>query len=160
MKRTIQAAVVVLLLVAAGVAAAADTAPVTVTARVLGTCRFSAGGTTLPFGDLPFDAAGNPAAGGATATATLQFWCTNGASYAITDDSGLHATAPGARRMQSTTLATPEYIAYGMSYNPATGTGTGPGNPVTLTINGTVGPVYGANSPDSYADTVTLSINP
>ncbi len=159
MKRTIQAAVVVLLLVAAGVAAAADTAPVTVTARVVGTCRFNAGGATLAFGDLPFDAAGN-ALGGVAASTTLQFWCTNGASYTITDDSGLSETAPGARRMQSTTLGTPEYIAYGMSYNPATGTGTGPGNPITLTINGTVGAVYGANSPDSYADTVTLTINP
>ncbi len=159
MKRMIQATMILLLIVAAGVAAAADTAPVTVTARVLGTCRFSAGGTTLGFGDLPFDAAGN-AVGGVTATAQLQFWCTNGASYAITDDSGLNETAPGARRMQSTTLGVPEYIAYGMSYNPATGTGTGPANPITLTINGTVGAVYGANSPDSYADTVTLTINP
>lgn len=159
MKRTIQAAVVLLLLVAAGIAAAADTAPVTVTARVLGTCRFSAGGATLAFGDLPFDVAGN-ALGGVVAATTLQFWCTNGASYTITDDSGVNELAPGARRMRSTTLATPEYIAYGMAYNPATGTGNGPGNPITLTINGTVGAVYGANSPDSYTDTVTLSINP
>jgi len=159
MKRTIQATMVVLLVLAASVAAAADTSPVTVTARVLGTCRFSAGGATLGFGDLPFDPAGN-AVGGVTASTTLQFWCTNGASYAITDDSGSYETAPGARRMQSTTLAVPEYIAYGMSYNPATGTGNGPGNPITLTIDGTVGAVYGANSPDSYADTVTLTINP
>ena len=160
MKRTIQAAMVLLLLVAAGVAAAADTAPVTVTATVLGTCRFSAGGAALGFGALPFDAAGNAAPGGATATTSLLFWCTNGASYTITDDSGLHSTAPGARRMQSTTLAVPEYIAYGMSYNPATGTGAGPGNMISLTIDGTVGAIYGANSPDAYADTVTLTINP
>lgn len=159
MKRTIQAAVVVLLLVAAGIAAAADSAPVTVTARVLGTCRFSAGGATLAFGDLPFDVAGN-ALGSPPATTSLQFWCTNGASYTITDDSGLNETAPGARRMQSVGLVTPEYIAYNMSYNPATGTGNGPGNPITLTIDGSVGAVYGANSPASYADTVTLTINP
>ncbi len=159
MKRSIQAAMIVLLLVAAGVAAAADSAPVTVTARVVGTCRFNAGGATLGFGDLPFDGAGNPV-GNVTASTTLQFWCTNGASYSINDDSGLHSTAPGSRRMQSTTLATPEYIAYGMSYGPATGTGAGPGNPITLTIDGTVGAVYGGNSADSYADTVTLNINP
>ncbi len=158
MKRTIQAAMIVLLLVAAGIAAAADTAAVAVSARVVGTCRFSAGGATLAFGDLPFDVAGN--AVGTTASTTLQFWCTNGASYTITDDSGLHETAPGARRMQSTTLGVPEYIAYGLSYNPATGLGNGPANPLTLTLNGTVGATYGANSPDTYDDTVTLTINP
>ncbi len=160
MKRTIQATMIALLLVAAGVAAAADTAPVTVTATVVGTCRFSAGGAALGFGALPFDAAGNPDPAGATASTSLQFWCTNNASYTITDDDGQNETAPGARRMRSTTLATPEYIAYGMSYAPATGTGAGPGNPITLTIDGTVGPVYGLNSADAYSDTVTLTITP
>ncbi len=158
MKRTIQAAVVVLLILAAGIAAAADTAAVAVSARVVGTCKFTAGGATLPFGDLPFDAAGN--ALGTAVSSSLTFWCTNGASYTLTDDNGLWETGPGARRMRSATLAIPEYIAYGLTYNPATGTGLGPTNPITLTLNGTVGATYGTNSPDNYADTVTLTINP
>ncbi len=158
MKRTIQAAIITVLILAAGVAAAADTATVAVTARVVGTCRFTAGGATLGFGDLPFDGAGN-AVGTSTST-SLTFWCTNGASYSITDDSGLYETAPGNRRMQSSGLGTPEYIAYSLAYNPAAGTGAGPSNPVTLNLNGTVGATYAANTPADYADTVTMTINP
>lgn len=159
MKRTIQATIIVLLVLAGGVATAADQATVAVSARVVGTCQFNAAGATLAFGDLPFDATGNALGVGPIST-TLEFWCTNGASYTITDDDGLNESGPGARQMQSMTLGTPEYIAYDLTYNPATGTGNGPGNPITLTLNGTVGATYTANSPDNYSDTVTLTINP
>lgn len=158
MKRTIQAAVIVLLVVTAGAAGAQDTATVTVTARVLGTCQFSAAGATLGFGDLPFTAAG--IAQGRSTSTTLNFWCTSGAAYTITDDDGLYETGLNLNRMQSTTLGAPEYIDYTLTYNPATGTGLGPGTPITLTIDGTVGATYTNNSPDSYTDTVTLTINP
>jgi len=158
MKRTIQAAVIVLLILAAGVAAAATTT-VAVSARVVGTCRFNSGGT-MAFGDLTYDLAGNPAGTGQV-TSTLTFWCTKGASYAINDDAGLYDLVAGTQSMRSTTLGTPEYIPYSLTYAPATGTGGGPvGNDITLTLTGQVGPVYGANTPDDYADTVTLTITP
>ncbi len=158
MKRTIQVVAIALLIAVACVAAAQDTATVTVSARVLGTCQFSAAGANLAFGDLPFDGTGT-ALGTSNAT-TLDFWCTNGAVYTITDDSGLYSTAPGSRRMQSAGLLPAQYIAYDLSYNPATGTGSGPGTPITLNINGTVGATYTANAPATYSDTVTLTINP
>ena len=158
MKGTIQASISALLILAASVAAAVDTATVAVSARVVGTCRFNSG-ATLAFGDLPFDASGNALGIGPIST-TLTFWCTNGASYAITDDDGLYELVAGSQSMRSGSLATPEYIAYALTYNPTTGTGAGPINPITLTVNGTVGAVYGTKTPDTYTDTVTLTITP
>lgn len=160
MKRSVLWMAAAVLLLAAGTAMAADTATVDVSATVVGTCQFSSAGTTLPFGVLPFDASGN--ALGATANATIQFWCTNGASYSIADDTGANELVSGTPpfRLASTTLGAPEYIDYSLSYNPATGTGTGPGTPITLNITGTVGTTYAANTPDVYSDTVTLTINP
>lgn len=160
MKKMVLLWMAAILLLAAGTAMAADTATVDVSATVVGTCQFSSAGTTLPFGTLPFDASGN--ALGATANSTIQFWCTNGASYTIADDTGANESVPGTPpfRLGSTTLGTPEYIDYSLSYNPATGTGTGPGTPITLNITGTVGTTYAGNSPDVYNDTVTLTVNP
>ncbi len=158
MKRTIQAAIIVSLILAAGVATAADTAVVNVSARVVGTCKFTSGPAALAFGDLPVDLAGN--ALGTSTAATLTFWCTKGASYIITDDSGVNETVPGSRLMKSDTLATAEYIAYDLAYAPAAGTGAGPASPVTLNLTGTVGTTYAANSADTYSDTVTLTITP
>ena len=158
MKRTIQAAVIVLLILAAGVAAAATTT-VAVSARVVGTCRFNSG-ATMAFGDLLFDAAGTPLGTGPMTT-TLTFWCTRNANYSIIDDAGLYDLVAGTQSMRSTTLGTPEYIPYSLTYAPATGTGAGPvGNDITLTLTGEVGAVYGDNTPDDYADTVTLTITP
>lgn len=160
MKRSVLLMAAAVLLLAAGTSMAADTATVNVSATVIGTCRFTSAGTTLSFGTLPFDATGN--ALGATANSTIQFWCTNGASYTITDDTGANEAVAGTPpfRMASTTLGTPEYIDYSLSYNPATGTGTGPGTPITLNFTGTVGTTYAGNTPDVYRDTVTLTINP
>ncbi|MGE5188864.1 MAG: spore coat protein U domain-containing protein [Gemmatimonadota bacterium] len=157
-KRTVQAAIIVMFILAAGAAAAADTATVAVSARVVGTCRFNSG-ATLAFGDLPFDTSGN-ALGIGPITTTLSFWCTNGASYTITDDEGLNEVVAGSQSMNSTTLGTTEYIPYSLTYSPATGTGLGPASPITLTLSGTVGAVYATNTPDTYTDTVTLTIDP
>lgn len=157
MKKTVLSLMAAILLLAAGTAMAADTATVDVSATVVGTCQFSTAGTTLPFGALPFDGSGN--ALGANANSTIQFWCTNGASYTIGDDLGLNESG-SQRRLASTTLGTPEYIDYSLTYNPASGTGSGPSTPITLNITGTVGTTYAGNTPDVYNDTVTLTINP
>jgi spore coat protein U-like protein len=156
MKKIIITAVMVL--ATAGSALASGTTQLNVSATVVGTCKFSAAGTSLSFGTLPFDASGN--ALGATATASPTFWCTRNASYSITDDSGLNKLSPGNPRLKSATLGTPEYIAYTLAYTPATGAGNGPGTPIILNVTGTIGTTYGSNSPDTYNDTVTLSITP
>lgn len=159
MKRTIQATIIGLVILAAGVAGATDTATVNVSATVLGTCMFSTASADLAFGVLPFDGAGNavgiPLPG---ITATLDFWCTSGAAYTITDDDGANSVAPGVHRMIGG--ASGEFIEYGFSYLPAAGTGTGPVPTTPLTVTGTVGATYTLNSPDTYSDTVTLTINP
>ncbi len=163
MKRTIQATIVVMLLVAAGVAAAADTATVAVSARVVGTCRFSTAGATLAFGDLPFDANGAALGLAAPLTTSINFWCTNGATYTITDDNGTNPDGFGGYQMVHATMPA-QLIAYSFTYadpsGDATGSGLGPLSPITLTITGNVGATYGGNAPGDYSDTVTLTITP
>lgn len=158
-KGTIIVLAAIALLAMAGLAAAADTATVNVTATVAGTCQFTSAGTTVAFGTLPFDASGN--ASGATANGSIQFQCTTGASWSITDDDGLNETAPNANRLVSATVTPTEYIPYTFSYSPASGTGAGWSNPQTVTLTASIAPgAYTSNSPDVYTDTVTLTINP
>jgi len=157
MKRSVLWIAAAVLLLAAGPAMALDTATVTVSAIVSPTCKFSAPATaTLSFPVLDPGNAVN-----VNASTTLSFWCTDGTAYTITDDDGLYATGVNLNRMRSTALPTPEFIPYSISYNPATGSGTGPASPITLTFTGTIlGTDYASSSPDLYNDTVTLTINP
>ncbi len=149
MRKWIAMVAAVLMVVAAGTAMA-DTTTVQVSATVEGTCLFSGTGT-LAFGVLPTDGTG------ATTNTSVAFTCSNGTTYQITDDRGLHedATSP---RMSSTTLGTPAYIPYTISYS-ATGQGTG--TPASLSITGNVpAGFYTTQGPDIYEDTVTLTILP
>jgi len=155
MKKLLGLAMVLGLVLLAGVAFAADTHTVTVTANVVGTCRFNSATSTLAFGSL------DPGVGGdVNASTSTTFWCTKNASYSITDNDGLYDTGPNANRMRHATTLT-EYIPYTFSYNPATGTGNGRTSPITLNINGTVTFVNYQNAEaGDYADTVVLSITP
>jgi hypothetical protein len=143
-----------------GRALAADTGTVTVAATILSNsnCRFSPPNATvaLAFGLLdplnPVDV---------TVTTSLLIRCggsSANATYLITDDDGLHASA-GVQRMQhAVTLA--EYLPYAFSYAPASA--TIPRNTNTnITITGTVtGASYQNSLAGDYADSVTLTINP
>jgi spore coat protein U-like protein len=155
MKKLLGLAMVLSLVLLAGVAFAADTNTVTVTANVVGTCRFDSATSTLAFGSL------DPGVGGdVNASTSTTFWCTKNASYSITDDDGLYETGPNANRMRHATTLT-EYIPYTFSYNPATGTGSGRTSPITLNISGTVTFANYQNAEvGDYADTVVLSITP
>jgi spore coat protein U-like protein len=136
-------------------AMAADSNTVTVTANVTGTCRFSSPTSTLAFGALD-PGSGNPA----SAATTTNFWCTNGTAYTITDNDGLYFTGPNANRMRHATTLT-QFIPYTFSYNPASGNGSGPGTPITLTISGSIlFASYQNADPGDYSDTVVLSITP
>ncbi len=144
-----------LVLVLGRVAMAADTNTVTVTANVVGTCRFNSATSTLAFGALD-PSSGTPA----TASAAPTFWCTRNATYSVTDDDGLHELAANGNRMEHTST-TGEFIPYTFTYNPTTGQGQGRTTPITLNISGTVAFADYQNAiAGDYADTVVISINP
>lgn len=155
MRKLFVVSVAIVIVAMAGAASAIDTATVTVSATVAPTCRFSSPAAALAFGVLPDPAADT------NASTTLNFWCTTGASYTITDDDGLYETGLNANRMRSTALAIPQYMPYTFSYAPASGTGLGPATPINLNITGTVlAASYSALPGDVYQDSVVLTINP
>jgi spore coat protein U-like protein len=135
-----------------GVALAADTTSVTVSATVQGTCKFLTSGT-IDFGTL--DPNSNNNVTGTVAQPT--FWCTKNASYTITDQGGGNDSG-GIHRMVGATHG--DFIPYSFSF---TGSGTGQGRTSTLSMNIASQVVfndYRNASEDTYSDTVTLSINP
>lgn len=154
-KLVVLAMVLGLVSVLGSTAFAQQTNTVTVSANVVGTCRFVSPTSTLGFGGL------DPSSGAdANASATATFWCTRGAAYSITDDDGLYETGANANRMRHTTTST-EFIPYSISYTPATGTGSGPQTPITLNISGTVTFAnYQNAAAGDYSDTVVLTITP
>src|SRR4030042_4813891 len=137
-----------LVLVLGRVAMAADTNTVTVTANVVGTCKFNSASSTLAFGGL------DPSVGGdVNASTSTTFWCTKNASYSVGDDDGLYETGVDANRMRHATTLT-EFIPYTFSYNPTSGTGDGRTSPITLNISGTVTFANYQNAEDGdYANT-------
>ena len=155
MKKLFVAAVAIAMIAIGGTAMGVDTATVTVTATVSPTCRFNSSTAALAFGVLPVPAADT------SASASLSFWCTTGATYTITDDDGLDETGVDANRMRSTGPGPAQFMPYSFTYAPAGGTGLGPAVPITLNIAGNVLAASYASLPgDVYQDTVTLTINP
>lgn len=155
MKRSIILVIAMAVVLVSSVAMAADTNTLTVTANVVGTCKFNSATSTLAFGAL------DPSVGtDAAASTTVNFWCTKNASYTITDDDGMYETGLNANRMRHATIVT-EFIPYSMSLSPTSGTGSGPSTPITLNISGTVlGTDYINAAAGNYSDTVVISITP
>ena len=83
-KILIAAAVIMMVSALGGIALAAGTTTVNVSANIVGTCQFSTT-PTLAFGALD-QTSGAPA----TATGTLSFWCTKGAAYTLSDPPRFH----------------------------------------------------------------------
>lgn len=132
--------------------AAPDTATVTVSATVVGTCKFTSAGAV----SFTLD----PSVGGAVNGAITQptFWCTKGTSYTLTDDNGLYESGT-VHRMTDNATGT-QFIPYTFTYT-ATGTGDGPANAKILNIASQVAATDYLNaSAGTYADTVTLTITP
>lgn len=139
-------------LVSAGPVLAGDTSNMSVTATVLGTCKFN---TTpaLAFGTL------DPASGGtATATSNVAFWCTKGSAYTVTPGQGANwDSGNSTRRVKQGT----NYIAYALTPSSSSGTGTGKSTPITLTMSGSIlGADYIDAEEGAYSDTVQFSITP
>lgn len=153
MKRLLAAALIFGLISSAGVAMAAGTNTLTVSANVVGTCMFSSPTSTLAFG--PLDPALTTDAAG---TGTTNFWCTKNATYTVSDDLGLYKSG-AQRRMQHATIPT-EYVPYSMTYT-TTGIGAGKTTPITLTLSGTVvNADYVNAAAGNYADTVIITVTP
>ncbi|HET20250.1 MAG TPA: hypothetical protein ENO16_06545 [Chromatiales bacterium] len=129
---------------------AGDTATVTVSATVVGTCQFNSNGTV----GFTLD----PSVGG-NVTGTVsnpEFWCTKNASWTITDDLGLNE-AGTQRNMKN---AGTDLIPYSFGYT-STGTGEGKSTPITMNIAASVAEADYIDKPaGSYSDTVTLTIAP
>ena len=144
-----------LVLVLGRVAMAADSNTVTVTANVVGTCKFNSATSTLAFGGL------DPSTGlDVNASTSTTFWCTKNATYSVADDDGLYETGANANRMRHATTLT-EYVPYTFSYNPTTGSGQGRTADITLDISGTVTFAnYQNAAAGDYGDTVVISITP
>ena len=154
MKRLILTAMAVITAVMVSGAAMAATNTMTVSASVVGTCRFSAATSTLAFGALDPSSAAD---GGGSVN--VNFWCTRGTAYSMTDDDGLNELAANANRMQHAVTAT-EYIPYSNSYV-AAGTGLGATSPIALTVTGAILNADYINALEgAYADTVVLTVTP
>lgn len=158
MKKTTLIALIALaaiaVLVPAGNAMANDTATVTVTANVVGTCKFSVAAGAVSFGNLDPSVA-NDVNG---TVVQPQFWCTKGASYTISDDNGANESGTTHRMVHGSTAT--EFIPYSFSYT-TTGLGNGPQDKVTMDIVAQVlGTDYAGALAGAYSDTVTLTITP
>lgn len=153
MKRNILALAIMAGVAIGSQAFAADQGTVNINAQVVGTCKFVTNATII---NVTLD----PSVGGpVTGTGSLQFWCTKGASYTVTDDDGLHESGPNQNRVKHGSLN--EYIPYTFSYTPTSGTGNGPQNPITLSVSVTFAEADYVNaSAGTYTDTVTITINP
>lgn len=132
---------------------AADTANISVSATVTGACKFNSGGSLSFTLDPTSGADAAP-----TAKTDPKFWCTNGATYTVTDNSGLYASG-GARRMRHASDTT-KFIPYALTYT-ASGTGSGKNTELTLALTSSIANADFVDAPaGSYTDTVQLSITP
>ncbi len=151
--------VALLLAVLISKTASAARSTVTVSAVVLSKsiCKFRSSSAVLDFGLLD---QGN--AVDVTTVTSLEFRCMGSnpmATYAVTDDDGMHETGSNANQMQHLSVAT-EYLPYSMTVSPDSGM-VPKGEYRTLTISGTVrGSDYRNALPGSYSDSVVLTINP
>lgn len=139
--------------------AGAASGTITVSAVVLSKsiCKFRSSSAVLDFGMLDPGSAVD-----VTTVTSLEFRCMGStpiATYALTDDDGMHETGANTNRMQHLSVAT-EYLPYSMTLSPDSGM-VPKGEYRTLTISGMVrGPDYRNVLPGSYSDSVVITINP
>lgn len=154
MKRLILTAMAMITAVMVSGAAMAATNTMTVSASVTGTCRFSSPVSTLAFGALDPSSAADGAG-----SVNINFWCTRGTAYSMTNDDGLYETGVNANRMRHA-VNPAEFIPYSISYA-AAGTGLGATTPITLTVSGAILNADYINALEgAYSDTVVLTVAP
>lgn len=157
--RIAQVAAGALLTFAAGVTAAADTQSLSVTANVMGVCKFNSGQSpVLNLANLGTDI--DPSSGtNATGSVNVLYRCTNGTTAAV------DKAVTGSRSLAGSGTAAGETMTYTLSFTSGdTGTGSGfgaAGSPITLVVGGTITPAnFEGKKAGPYAETVTLSVTP
>ena len=139
-----------LLTCAAGLAAAAGSQTLAVTASVQGICKFSAASTPLAFGSIDPSSTVNQ-----VMTTNVLYKCTKG-----TTSAGVTATGGLTRTMTGPTAADLLGYTLGFTGDTQTGAGFGAGN-LTLVVTGTITPAQFQNvSSGAYSESVTLNITP
>jgi len=137
-------------------AAAVDVANSTVSAQVLGICKFNSGQTpTVTIANSGTSI--NPSlAGPATGSAAVLYRCTLGTSATFTVPTPATLTCNTAGTCGATTMA-----ATLSSVNTGAGTGFGSGNDKTLTVSGQLTQAqYQDMQSGTYAGTVTVTVTP
>lgn len=134
-----------------GLASAAGSTTLAVTATVIATCKFSATSTPLAFGNIDPSATGN-----ATASASVLYKCTKG-----TPSAGVTATGGLSRNMVGSVATDLLPYTLALTGGTQTGTGFGTGQDLTLAVAGTITPAQFQNAQvGAYTENVTLNITP
>ena len=148
LKRLLVIASVASGLLAAGVAPANDNINVSVTATVIGVCKFFGGPYTLNIANSGVNI--DPSlAGPATGSVGVTYRCSNGTAPVFTVPANTNITDGGAGTMQATFTSV------------SGGNGTGMGNDLTLTINGQIVQGQYQNAPaGAYSGTINVTVTP
>jgi spore coat protein U-like protein len=134
---------------------ATDQATISVTATVVGTCKFNGAPASYTMDFLNLD----PSVGtNASATVTASYWCTAGVTpITLTLGNGLHWSGT-TQQMASGGNVIPYSLAIA---TPSSAVGLGPASPITAVVTGTVqGANYVNAVAGTYTDTVTLTVTP
>jgi hypothetical protein len=155
MKKVVMVMAAVAVVAMTGVGWAASNTTLTVSANVVGTCKFSGPNPTLAFGAL--DPSQNTEK---NATVDVEFWCTKGVPAPTF--SAADGIATGTTRYMLHTVDIAETIPYTIdSFTPDGNLNLGPGTPRKVTIAGTVPAGSYANKKfGDYSNTVIIEINP
>lgn len=130
----------------------AATQDITVSANVVGTCRFDSA-ANVGFGLLDQTSVAD-----ATATGSLVFWCTQNTNYTLSDEANV-GTADGV--FTGSLVDGGNSIPYELTYTNVSGPGAGKNSPITSVITGTIANADFVDAPaGTYSDTVTFTITP
>jgi hypothetical protein len=147
---SLKAVVIATLTCAAGLAAAADSQTLAVSATVSAMCKFSVASTPLAFGAIDPSLTTD-----ATMTANVLYKCSKG-----TPSTGVNAAGGATRSMTGPGASTMAYTL-GFSGDTQTGKGFGSGQDLTLVVTGTItAAAYQNASAGAYSENVTLNITP
>lgn len=152
MKNTFRVLSAAVLLAACGLASAADSSTLNVSANVLGNCKITA---TAPvsFGSLDPAITTDVAASG-----SVTFWCSKNASYTLALNNGANALV-AQKRMKGPGAA--DFVNYALTPASTAGTGLGKSTPIVISVAGLVtAPSFADAATGAYTDAVTVNITP
>lgn len=139
-------------LMAVAASATAETNTLTVSANVIGTCKFTTPTSTLAFGNLDPSLGGN-----VNGLGSASFWCTKGVTELFSAGQGTNWNGTSRQMIGPGG----DLIPYSLTLAPDGLSNAGPNLTRTLAISGTiVGTDYAGKAAGSYSDTVTITLTP